>query len=65
MDQFDVVGQQVFDAVPVNGVSVPAAHLHELEVVGAASRQVFDGSQQLAGRSRIAEFVNEFHRRLP
>jgi len=54
-------GQQVFDAVPVNGVGVPAAHLHELEVVRATTRQVLDGSQQLARRRRIAEFVNEFH----
>jgi hypothetical protein len=44
--QFDVVGQQVFDAVPVNGVGVSAAHLHELEVVPAARGlvgQVLDG----------------------
>ena len=62
--QFDVVGQQVFDAVPVNGVGVPAAHLHELEVFGAAGPgQVLDGDQQFAGRGRVTEFVNEFHMR--
>ena len=32
VDQFHVLRQQVFDAVPVDRVGVPAAHLHELEV---------------------------------
>ena len=61
MYQFDIVRQQMLDAVPVNGVRVSAAHLHELEVLGAATRQVLYRSQQLAGRRRVAEFVNEFH----
>ena len=30
-----VLGQHVLDAVPVDGVRVAAAHLHELEVVVA------------------------------
>ena len=33
--QLDGLGQDVLDAVPVDRVRVPAAHLHELEVVVA------------------------------
>ena len=31
MDELDGLRQDVLDAVPVDGVRVPAAHLHELE----------------------------------
>ena len=37
--ELDVRREHVLDAVSVDGVRVPAAHLHELEVVGAGERR--------------------------
>ena len=51
--------QQVLDAVPVDGVRVPAAHLHELELVIA--RQLGDGLDQSTCGRRVPEFVDELH----
>jgi hypothetical protein len=59
VDQLDARGQHVLDAVTVNGVRVAAAHFHELEVV--AFGQFLDPSDQSAGGSRVAIFVDETH----
>ena len=48
VDQLDVRGQHVLDAVAVDGVGVAAAHLHELEVVVAG--QLGDAGDQARGR---------------
>ncbi len=57
--QLDGFGQQVLDSVPVDGVRVTAAHLHELEMVGA--RQLGDGLDQRTCGRRVPEFVDESH----
>ncbi len=57
--QLDGFGQQVLDAVPVDGVGVPAAHLHELELVAAG--QLGDGLDQRARGGRVPELVDESH----
>ena len=62
VDELDVRRQQVVDAVLVDRVRVPAAHLHDLVV---AAR--LDGRQDLAGQGAaelgIAELVDELHGR--
>jgi hypothetical protein len=59
VDQLDVLGQDVLEAVSVDGVGVTAAHLHELELV--VTGQFGDrGHQGAAGRG-VTEFVNELH----
>ena len=57
--QLDVLGQDVLDAVAVDGVGVAAAHLHELEVVVAG--QVGDVGDEGARRGRVAVLVDEPH----
>ena len=57
--QLDGLRQQMLDAVPVDGVGVPAAHLHELELV--AGGQFGDRFDQGAGGRRVPEFVDELH----
>ncbi len=57
--QLDGLGQQVLDSVPVDGVRVTAAHLHELELV--ACRELGDRLDQRARGRRVPEFVDELH----
>ena len=57
--QLDGLRQQMFDAVPVDGVRVTAAHLHELELV--AGRELGDRFDQGACGGRVPEFVDELH----
>ncbi len=52
-------GQDVLDPVPVDGVGVAAAHLHELEVVAAG--EFGDLRHQRPGRRRVAVLVDEAH----
>ena len=59
--QFDGLGQQMLDAVAVDGVRVTAAHLHELEMV--AGREFGDRFDQGARGGRVPEFVDELHAR--
>ena len=59
VDQFDRGGQDVLDAVPVDGVRVPPAHLHELELVVAG--QLRDPRHQRPGCRRVPVFVDEAH----
>ena len=57
--QLDGLGEDVLDPVPVDGVRVPAAHLHQLEVVVAG--ELGDLRHQRARRGRIAVLVDEAH----
>jgi hypothetical protein len=58
--QLDPVGQDVLDPVPVDGVRVTPAHLHELEVV--ITGEVLDDAQQASGGDRVPVLVDEPHR---
>src|ERR1019366_2647132 len=58
--QGDRLGQVVLQAVLVNRVGVPAAHLHQLVLAaGLAQRRDFRG--QRVGLAGITEFINEPH----
>ena len=59
--QRDRLGQVVLEAVLVDGVGVPAAHLHEL-VLAARLAQRRDLRGERVGLVRITEFVDEPHR---
>src|SRR5262249_46575912 len=60
VDELDVGGQQVVDAVLVDRVRVPGAHFHELVVATG-----LDQGENLAGQRpaelRIAEFFDVLH----
>ena len=58
--ELDGRGEHVLDAVAVDRVRVPAAHLHELEVIVAG--ELGDPRHQGARRGRIAILVDEAHR---
>jgi hypothetical protein len=53
----------MLDAVPVDGVRVTAAHLHELELV--AGGEFGDRFDQGARGRRVPEFVDVLHARNP
>ncbi len=61
MDELDVVGEQVVDAVLVDRVGVAPAHLHDLVVAPRLK-----GGDDLAGHHAaelgVAELVDELHR---
>src|SRR6185437_366069 len=58
VDQLDVRGQQIVDAVLVDRVSVPAAHLHDLVVtVGIDRGEDLPGDR--SAELRISELVHE------
>ena len=60
VDELDVVGEQVLDAVLVDGVGVAAADLHQL--VGAALvDKLGDLRRQPLGELRVAVLVDEPH----
>jgi hypothetical protein len=59
--QGDGLGQVVLEAVLVDGVRVPAAHLHELvRAAGLAERRDLGGER--VSLVRVTEFVDEPHR---
>ena len=59
MNQFDGLGQDVFDAVAVDGVRVASADLHELEVL--VTSQFGDASDERTRGDRVAVLVDEAH----
>ena len=60
VDELDVLGEEVVDAVLVDGVGVPAADLHQL-VVAVRVDLVQDLAGQDAAELGIAELVDELH----
>ena len=60
VDQLDLVGQQVLDAVLVDGVGVAAAHLHEL-VVAIGLHQAGDLLGEALRQVARAVLVDEAH----
>ena len=59
VDQLDRGRQHVLYPVPVDGVGVAPAHLHELEML--VPGQVGDPCHQCAGRRRVPVLVDEAH----
>ena len=57
--ELDVRGQHVLDAVAIDGVRVPAAHLHELEIITGGERR--DALDQRPRGDRVAVLVDELH----
>ena len=62
--QLDVGGQQVVDPVLVDGVRVPAAHLHHL-VVAARLDGAEDLARERAAELRVTELLDEPHAGAP
>ena len=60
VDELDVLGQQVVDAVLVDRVRVPAAHLHHLVVPARLDRREDLRGQRPPERA-VAELVDELH----
>jgi hypothetical protein len=61
--KLDAGGEDVLDAVPVDGVGVAPAHLHQLHVV--VSGELGDLRHECARGSRVAVLVDEAHGRTP
>src|SRR5215813_10147068 len=60
VNQFDVLGKDVFEAEAVNSVGVAAADFHEAVVPGGSSQatNLFCG---LVDQVRVAKLVNKLH----
>ena len=58
--ELDVRREHVLDPVPVDRVRVPAAHLHELEVLVAG--ELGDARDERSRRPRVPVLVDEAHR---
>ena len=62
--ELDVLGQVILDAVAIDRVGVPAAHLHDL-VVPAGLAQCGDLPPEHCRQVGVAELVDELHRVTP
>ncbi len=62
MDELDVLGEEVVDAVLVDGVGMAAADLHQL-VVAVGVDLVQDLSREHPAQIGVAELVDELHAR--
>ena len=62
VDQFDLVGQKLVDAVPDDGVGLPTADLHDRPRSGDHGRDV---GEQLLGQGGVVELVEVLHAIIP
>ncbi len=59
VDELDGLRQHVLDAVAIDGMGVPTAHFHELEVIVAG--EVGDPGDKATGSRRVAVLVDVLH----
>ncbi len=58
--EFDRLGQEVSEAVAVDGVGMASADLHEL-TMRLGGGEPFDFAEDFLGGDWVAKFINVFH----
>jgi hypothetical protein len=60
VNEFDIGWEQIFQAKPINGMSVPATHFHD-SVMAVWIGETTNLFGSLGDDFRVAEFVDKFH----